>query len=130
MRRLGFILGLTTVLVFVGCGDDTPTGLRGIAVISGNGQLAITVSAGVAPTYAWTGGNALRMTVTEASGGRVMWDLQALNTDNGFNPPVNHGFLPNDARESGAAVLLTAGTDYRIRVVRIDGVENSKVFRP
>jgi hypothetical protein len=130
MRRLGFILGLTTVLVFIGCGDDNLTGLRGVAVVSGNGQLAITVSAGVAPTYAWTGGNAQRLTVTEASGGQLMWDVGALNTDIGFRAPVFHGVLPNDARESDDAVLLTAGTDYRIRVVRVDGVENSRVFRP
>jgi len=130
MRRLGFIIGLTTVLVFVGCGDDIPTGLRGIAVVSGNGQLAVTVSPGVAPTYAWTGGNAQRVTVTEASGGQVMWDLQATNQDTGFNAPVSHGVLPNDARETSAATILTAGADYRVRVVRVDGVENSRVFTP
>jgi hypothetical protein len=130
MRRLGFIVGLTTMLVFVGCGEDTPTGLRGIAVVSGNGQLAITVSSGVAPTYAWTGGNAQRVSVTEASGGQVMWDLRSLDTDAGFRAPINHGLLPNDASESAPAVLLTAGTEYRIRVVRVDGVENSRTFRP
>ena len=75
MRRIGFILGLTTVLVFVGCGDDTITGLRSIAVISGNGQLAISVSPSVTPTISWTGGNAQRMTITAASGGGVFWDL-------------------------------------------------------
>jgi hypothetical protein len=129
MRRLGFILGLTTVLVFVGCGDDMPTGLRGIAVISGNGQLAINTGPGVSPTISWTGGNAQRITITEASGGQVMWDLSALNTT-GFGGPVTLGLVPNDARQSGDAALLTAGTEYRIRVVRVDGVENSRVFRP
>jgi hypothetical protein len=130
MRRLGFILGLTTVLVLVGCGDDNLTGLRGITVISGNGQLAITVSEGVAPVYAWTGGNAQRLTVTEAIGGALIWDVGALNLDFGFQAPVFHGVLPNDARQSDDAFLLTAGTDYRVRVVRVDGVENSRVFRP
>ena len=129
MRRLGFIIGLTTVLVFVGCGDDTPTGLRGIAVTSGSGPLAISVSTGVNPTISWTGANAQRITINAASGGGVFWDLEALNST-GFAAPVSHGQTPNDARERSDAVQLTAGTDYRVRVVRVDGVENSLVFRP
>ena len=130
MRRLGFIVGLTTVLVLVGCGDDNLTGLRGIAVISGNGQLAVSVSEGIAPTIAWTGGNAQRIPIAPASGGGVSWDLEALDSGVGFAAPVSFGVLPNDARERNEAVLLTAGTSYRVRVVRVDGVENSRVFQP
>jgi hypothetical protein len=130
MRRLGFILGLTTVLVFLGCGDDLGTGLRGIAVVSGTGPLAISVSTGVNPTISWTGANAQRLTITAASGGGVFWDLEALNTSTGFAAPVSHGQVPNDARERSESVTLTAGTEYRVRVVRTDGVENSRVFRP
>jgi hypothetical protein len=60
----------------------------------------------------------------------VFWDLEALNTSTGFAAPVSHGQVPNDARERSESVTLTAGTEYRVRVVRTDGVENSRVFRP
>jgi hypothetical protein len=130
MRRLGFILGLTIVLVFVGCGDDTFTGLRGIAVVSGNGQLAISTSSSVTPTISWTGGNAQRLTITPAGGGAVAWDLEALDAQVGFTGPVSFGQVPNDARERSNEIILTAGTEYRVRVVRVDGVENTRVFTP
>ncbi len=103
-------MGLATVLVLVACGDDTPTGLLGIAVVSGIGQVAITVSEDVTPTITWSGGNALRFTITQADGGGVCWDIEALDSAVGFSAPVNFGLVPNTARERSDEVILTAGT--------------------
>ena len=122
-------MGLGTVLVLVACGDDTPTGLRGIAVVSGSGQVAITVSEGVTPTITWSGGNALRFTITQADGGGVCWDIEALDSAVSFSAPVNFGLVPNTARERSDEVILTAGTNYCASVTLVDGTQGSRVFR-
>jgi len=122
-------MGLATVLVLVARGDDTPTGLRGIAVVNSSGQVAITVSEGVTPTITWSGSNALRFTITQADGGGVCWDIGALDSAVGFSAPGNFGLVPNTARARSDEVILTAGTNYCASVTLVDGTQGSRVFR-
>jgi hypothetical protein len=117
------VLGLAAT----GCGDGT--GPVGVA-LGGNGSTVITVTSGTTPNYAWTGGNARKFSVTAASGGSVLWDLEALNASQGFAPPVTHGVVPNTSRELTASSPLLTGIDYTAHVTLIDGSTGIRTFRP
>ena len=123
-RNLGLTLAVAAAIATAGCGDSAATGL----VLGGSGTVVITVSSGTTPTYAWSGGAARRLTVTQ-SGGGMFWDISALN-QSGFAPPVVHGVVPNSANEESNDVPLVQGTDYRVTVTLIDGSQGSRAFRP
>jgi hypothetical protein len=124
-RLLGFTLALFGLVTLAACGDGSATGLA----TGGSGTTAITVSSGTTPSISWTGGNARRLTITQASGGGVFWDIEALNST-GFAAPVVHGVVPNQARENNADAALVGGTDYRVNVTLVNGTEGTRVFRP
>ena len=124
-RSFGLALGFAALLALVACGETSPTGLA----TSGSGQTVITVSSGITPSISWTGGNARRLTITQASGGGVFWSIEALNST-GFAGPVVHGVVPTLARENTADAALTQGTDYRVNITLVNGTEGTRVFRP
>jgi hypothetical protein len=124
-RSIGLSLALAALLVSVACGGEGATGLA----LGGSGTTVITVSSGTTPSISWSGGNARRLTITQASGGGVFWDLEALNAS-GFVAPVLHGVVPNGARENSNDAALTGGTDYRVNITLVDGTEGTRVFRP
>jgi hypothetical protein len=125
---LKFALTLALGLTATGCGDGV--GPVGQAVGGGNTTVTVVVSSGTTPSYAWTGGNARKFSVTTVSGGSVIWDLEALNISQGFPAPVTHGVVPNTARELTASAPLLTGVDYMVHVTLIDGSNGVRTFKP
>jgi len=92
-------------------------------------DLVLTVSDGVAPTYAWTGDPALSLTVRE-DGGEVFWQIEAVDAQEGFSGPVRHGNTPASARVVTQARLLEADRRYTVTVVGVSGTEGRRSFTP
>ena len=125
-RSFGLTLAFAGTLVAVGCGGSGPTGLA----TGGSGAAQITVTSGVTPNITWTGGAARRISVINAAGGGVFWDIEALNPQQGFTGPVTYGVVPNATRENSNDAPLTQGTDFRVNVTLVNGSEGTRVFRP
>ena len=124
-RSLGSLLVIGGALAAFGCGGDPVAGLA----VGGNGNVVISVGTGTTPSISWTGGNATRFSITQASGGGVMWNLHSLNTT-GFAAPLTFGVVPSGAAEDNADAPLSQGTDYRVNITLADGSTGSRIFRP
>jgi len=114
-----------TALAATACQSGDPVQLLGTR----NGELVISVTAGGAPTYSWTGEPARSLTVRE-SGGDLFWRIEALDGSGGFASPVDHGATPQGARVTTEARLLQSGVRYQVIIVTVDGSEGLREFVP
>lgn len=122
MRGTAWGLCLAATLALAGCDD---AGNPFLVTNEPGGQLALTVSGGVAPTYAWDGARARLLSVS--GGGEVVWQIEGIDAV-GFDGPVQHGLTPAGARVLSAAQLLEVGTVYTISITNVNGVQGTRSF--
>ena len=122
MRGTTWGLCLAATLALAGC-DDAGNPL--LVTNTPGGQLSITVTGGVAPTYAWEGARARLLTVS--GGGEVVWQIEGVDAV-GFDAPVRHGLTPAGARVLSAPQLLEVGTVYTISITNVNGVQGTRSF--
>jgi hypothetical protein len=94
-----------------------------------SGRLVVSVGDGVTPLYSWSGGRA-RLLAVRSSSGETFWQIESLDFDAGFAPPVRHGATPSSAREVINARVLVPGVLYTATVVTLDGEEGFRSFTP
>jgi hypothetical protein len=112
-------LAVATVLAAVlagACGDDS-TGPRGAPGC--DESTVVSVSAGVEPTFSWSGGCRVQgVSVVQSSPFRVMWSFSATNDQqiNVFGSPIRYGQLPatGGVRLDTEAIPLVAGREYQV----------------
>jgi hypothetical protein len=115
-------------LVSLGC-EDNPTGSG-----SGGSAFSITVGSGTTPTYTWSAGNAFSVTVLRTAAPTTpVWGVStpgaALITS-----PVTHGTVPSVSgtilETAATEKTLTAGTEYRVTITRLNGDTGFTEFTP
>jgi hypothetical protein len=97
--------------------------------VIGGGGLIVVVGNGTTPSYAWSGGRARSLTVLSSSG-EVFWQVEALNLQEGFGSPAQHGITPVGARLVTPARPLQPGVVHTATVVGIDGAQGVRTFTP
>lgn len=123
MKRL-LSLALLTLTV-AACGDSPSD-----ADNTGS-QFDITIGTGTKPTYTWTGGTAQNVSVVRVSApGTIVWGVAS--TAMTIPSPVTHGTTPGGGAlvTASTEATLTAGTKYRVSVVRNDTKNGFKEFTP
>ncbi len=90
--------------------------------IGSNSGISITVGSGLTPTYSWTGGDAMSVSVMRTSDpATLVWGITTPAND-GISSPAIHGQVPAAAAQTATTeVVLTDGVEYRVSVVRITG---------
>lgn len=124
MRARAMAMALTAGLAFVGCEG----GNLAQVMAPGNGELQVTVTEGVAPTYSWSDESA-RSLLVRSSSGEVFWEIEAVDAD-GFLPPVRHGQTPPGARVVVPSRLLGTGVLHTATVVGVSGGRGDVSFTP
>jgi hypothetical protein len=94
------------------------------------GDFDVSVGAGTAPNYSWSGTTAFEVSVVRTSDQTVVvWGVAS--TAQNMASPVRHGTVPAGAIELTARErTLTAGTQYRVTVKLANGDQAFRDFRP
>jgi hypothetical protein len=92
-------------------------------------EVNVTVGTGVTPTYTWSGGNAVLLTVTRTSSDVPIWQVTSTSVQ-GFAFPVTHGTVPANASQQIAnpESPLTRGGQYKVTVLRKDNKSGFTTF--
>lgn len=115
------------------CGDrgDHPLGLAVARTPGGSVIIQVSDSTGTStPVYHWNGGQARELAVTRVGDGFQMWRVEAVDLDQGFGGPVQHGETPFGGRVTQTASFLTDSVEYQVRITTVDGSEGRFRFRP
>jgi hypothetical protein len=110
-------------------GTGCEGGSNPIQVVGGGSGLVVVVGSGTTPSYAWSGGRARSLTV-QASSGEVFWQVEALDLQQGFSSPAQHGITPVGAREVTPSRPLQPGVVFTATVVGVDGTQGFRTFTP
>lgn len=131
MRTLmGLAVAVVTPLL-AGCDQTSQNPLNVLMNGDGSVTVSVTTDAGtLAPTYGWTSDRARALTVRELGTNEVMWSVEALDPEVGFQGPVRHQVVPAGARQTAAAGLLQTGSSYQVTVITPDGRTGSAQFTP
>jgi hypothetical protein len=100
-----------------------------VQVVGGGSGVFVVVGSGSTPTYSWSGGRARSLTVQSTSG-EVFWQVEALNFQEGFQSPAQHGVTPVGARVVIPARVLQPGLVHTATVVTLDGTQGARTFTP
>jgi hypothetical protein len=108
------------VAVLLACGEDPPE----FDGFGPGGPDTIAVSGGTQPSYTWSRGGADTVEVVRTTNlGAVVWRAVSVDFE-GIQTPMTHGTAGADrAVTITTEATLTAGVEYRVRVVRLAGSE-------
>lgn len=83
---------------------------------------AITITAGLQPTFDWIpGGTVHEVTVTRAGTDIILWSAISPNRSNTISPPVGYGTTPDGAINTANKIdPLATGVTYRVALSRYD----------
>jgi hypothetical protein len=106
------------VAVLLACGDDSPE----FDGFGPGGPDTIAVSGGTQPSYTWSRGGADTIEVVRTINfGTVVWRAVSVDFE-GIQTPMIHGTTGADrAVTVTTEATLTAGIEYRVRIVRLTG---------
>lgn len=129
--KLLSVLIIATGLAFTGCAtDENPTGPDG----EGGGDITITVTTGLTPTFSWTGGGVNDLMVERTANQLVVWEIRGPNGTDPISSPVTHGIVPNGATkysyEEDEDIPLVSGVEYKVSVIRSNGTEGWFIWTP
>lgn len=129
MRTLKeLIVVLVTPLLLAGCDPVNQDPLNVLMNGDGTVTVSVTTETGtLTPTYGWAD-RARSLTVRELGTNEVMWSVEALDPEVGFQGPVRHAVVPAGARQTASAGLLQTGSRYQVTVVTPDGRSGSAQF--
>ncbi len=100
------------------CGQDSPTGTD--LPLECSGPLAVTVSGGLQPSFAWEPKCGMSWILIEATQRGTEGDRWVIHSPtNIIMPPVTFGTLPAGVSQYNPAQPLTAGVEYRIALARV-----------
>jgi hypothetical protein len=113
-RTFGLFLVLA---VGFGCGDDDGTGPD--ANRNCTGDVTISVSAGLTPTFTWAPACRVAFFLVEADASDV-WFIEPTG-EQGIASGVTYGVVPAGARQEEPAIALESGVTYDVIVARGSG---------
>jgi len=118
LRKAGRMCAMAASMTFVtlaACGDDDdPVAPNAPAACTGN--VTVTVSAGLTPTFSWTPECSVVALIVE-QGADDQWNVIA-GADPGFGPSVVYGARPTGSAQVGAMTPLRAGVNYTVTLFR------------
>lgn len=129
-RALAVAVALV-VIVSLGCGDSSNTTGSG----SSGSAFTVTVGSGTTPTYTWSAGDGFSVTVVRTSAATApVWGIASPGSEL-ISSAVTHGTVPT---VSGGLITvtavtetpLTAGTQYRVTISRLNGDTGFIEFTP
>lgn len=121
------------VIVSLGCGDSSNT--TGSGSGSSGSAFTVTVGSGTTPTYTWSAGDGFSVTVVRTSAATApVWGIASPGSEL-ISSAVTHSTVPtvNGGLITVTAVTetpLTAGTQYRVTISRLNGDTGFIEFTP
>jgi hypothetical protein len=117
LRKAGRVSAMAASIAFVAlaaCDDDDPVSPNAPAACTGN--VTVTVTSGLTPTFSWTPACSVVALIVE-EGANDQWNVIA-NGDPGFGPSVVYGAKPVGSAQVGAVTPLRAGVNYTVTLFR------------